>query len=118
MNSDSYIKSADKSRTASVFYYLVALIILAVTVGFYINNVLEFDQLIKKNKDLKEKLLSIDQNNMRHKVEIEKLSSYERISKIASEKFDMVKNDSAVDKREITVPVETNETEKSKIEHK
>jgi len=112
LKGDNYIKSTDKFRTASVFYYLVSLIILAVTVGFYINNVLEFDKLIKTNKDLKEKLLSIDQNNVRHKVEIEKLSSYERISKLASEKFNMVKNDSAVDKREITVPVERKEKDK------
>ncbi len=82
--------------------------------GFYINNVIEFDKIIKKNKYLKEKLLSIDQNNMRHIVEIEKLSSYDRISRIASEKFNMIKNDSAVDKREIKVPVEIKESNKEK----
>lgn len=113
MNSDYYQKSGKISKTASVFYYLISFIVLAVTVGFYINNTVEVDKLIKKNKDLKEKLLSINQNNMHLKVEIEKLSSYERISRIASEKFDMVKNDSAVDKREIAIPPDVKQRDKT-----
>ncbi|MBN1633544.1 MAG: cell division protein FtsL [Ignavibacteria bacterium] len=108
MNSEYSKKSGKISRKASVFYYLISFLILAVTVGFYINNTIEVDKLIKKNKELKEKLLSINQDNMHYKVEIEKLSSYERISRIAAEKFNMIKNDSAIDKRDITIPVEEN----------
>lgn len=114
MNSEYNNKSVKKSKTVSVFYYLISFIVLALTVGFYINNTVEVDKLIKRNKDLKEKLLSINQDNMHLKVEIEKLSSYERISKIASEKFNMVKNDSLIDKREITIPLEEKEADKKK----
>lgn len=114
LNGNNYIKPLRKTKKSSVFYYLISLIILAATVGFYINNAIEFDKLIKKNKNLKEKLLSINQNNMRLKVEIEKLSSFERISKLAYEKFNMVKNDSAIDKREITIPLEDKENYKQR----
>lgn len=114
MNSEYNNKSGKTSKTVSVFYYLISFTVLALTVGFYINNTVEVDKLIKKNKDLKEKLLSINQDNMHLKVEIEKLSSYERISKIASEKFNMVKNDSLIDKREITIPLEEKEADNKK----
>ena len=112
MYSDYNNKSGKMSKTVSVFYYLISFIVLAITVGFYINNTVEVDKIIKQNKDLKEKLLAINQDNMHLKVEIEKLSSYERISKIASEKFNMIKIDSLIDKREITVPLEEKETDK------
>ena len=70
------------------------------------------EKAIRWSGVLKEKLLAINQDNMHLKVEIEKLSSYERISKIASEKFNMIKIDSLIDKREITVPLEEKETDK------
>lgn len=114
MKNDYYIEPVRKSRTASVFYYLLSFLILAVTVGFYINSVIEVNKLIGKNKNLKEKLLSVNQSNMRLKVEIEKLSSYDRISRLASEKFNMVKDDSAIEKKEIAIPVEEKETVKNK----
>jgi len=94
------------SKKTIVIYYSVLFSLIAFAVGFYINNALEVNKLIKKNKELKEKLISFNQNNLKTKIEIENLSSFERICKIAAEKLNMIKVDTAVDKRELNVKIE------------
>ncbi|MGB9697042.1 MAG: hypothetical protein ACP5P3_08345 [Ignavibacteria bacterium] len=74
-------------RQISVFQFLINLLILAVTLIFYLNNIIAVDQLIIYNNQLKNEILRYQQNNNILVMERDKLLSYERIKSIAIEKF-------------------------------
>jgi len=94
----------DKRRKKiSVFYTLIVFIVLIVLIGFYINNIIVFNNLIRKNKELREKLVQLGLDNYKKKMEIESLTSFIRIKKLVSEKMNMTYNENAIDKREIVV---------------
>ncbi len=95
--------TAEKKKNISVFNILIAFVLVAASVGFYINNVVLFNTDIKKNKDLKEKLDNVGQTNLKFKNEIEKLTSFERIKNLAAEKLNMVYVDSAFDKNNLII---------------
>lgn len=95
--------TAGKKKNISVFNILIAFVLVAASIGFYINNVVLFNTDIKKNKDLKEKLDNVGQTNLKFKNEIEKLTSFERIKNLAAEKLNMVYVDSAFDKNNLII---------------
>ncbi len=92
-----------RRRKISVFYTLIVFIVLIVLTGFYINNIIVFNNLIRKNKELREKLVQMGLDNYKKKMEIESLTSFIRIKKLVSEKMNMTYNENAIDKREIVV---------------
>ncbi len=95
--------TAEKKKNISVFNILIAFVLVAASVGFYINNVVLFNTDIKKNKDLKERLDNVGQTNLKFRNEIEKLTSFERIKTLAAEKLNMVYVDSAFDKNNLII---------------
>ncbi len=90
--------TVEKKKNISVFYVLISLLLIAGSLGFAINNVIQFNSDIKKNKELKERIENIGQTNLKFRNEIEKLTSFERIKNLAAEKLNMIYSDSAVDK--------------------
>ncbi|MCX7833232.1 MAG: hypothetical protein N2490_03365 [Ignavibacteria bacterium] len=58
---------------------------------------------MKKNKELKEKSVQIKSENSKKKMEIESLTSFVRIKTLVNEKFGMIYNENAIDKREILI---------------
>lgn len=94
---------SEKNKNISVFYVLVTFILIAASIGFYINNIVLFNSNIKKNKDLKERIENIEQTNLKFKNEIEKLTSFERIKNLAYDKLNMVYIDSSVDRTNLII---------------
>ena len=93
--------TAEKKKNISVFYVLIALLLIAGSLGFAINNKIQFNNEIKKNKELKERVENIGQTNLKFRNEIEKLTSFERIKNLASDKLNMIYSDTAVDKSNV-----------------
>jgi cell division protein FtsL len=82
-------KTTDKKikRRISIFQLLIFLFILSGVVVFYINNIIAVNQLISKNNELKDAINKAVQVNYTYQIEIERLSSYDRIKTPAYEKF-------------------------------
>jgi cell division protein FtsL len=74
-------------RRISIFQLLIFLFILSAVVVFYINNIIVVNQLISKNNELKDAINKTVQTNYTYQIEIERLSSFDRIKTLASEKF-------------------------------
>jgi cell division protein FtsL len=82
-------QTSDKKvkRKISIFQLLIFLFILSAIMVFYINNIITVNQLISKNNELKDAMNKTAQTNYSYQIEIERLSSYDRIKSLASEKF-------------------------------
>lgn len=93
--------TAEKKKNISVFYVLIAFLLIAGSLGFAINNKIQFNTEIKKNKELKERIENIGQTNLKFRNEIEKLTSFERIKNLASDKLNMIYSDTTVDKSNV-----------------
>lgn len=63
---------------------------------FYINNIIIVNQLISKNNELKDAINKAVQTNYSYQIEIERLSSYDRIKPLASDKFGLILSDTVV----------------------
>lgn len=74
-------------RKISIFQLLIFLFVLSAIMVFYINNIIIVNQLISKNNELKEDINRTVQTNFSYQIEIERLSSFDRIKVLASEKF-------------------------------
>jgi cell division protein FtsL len=74
-------------KRISIFQLLIFLFILSAVIVFYINNIIAVNQLISKNNELKDVINKAVQTNYTYQIEIERLSSYDRIKALASEKF-------------------------------
>ena len=70
-----------------IFQLLIFLFILSAVVVFYINNIIVVNQLISKNNELKDAINKAVQMNYTYQIEIERLSSFDRVKVLASEKF-------------------------------
>jgi cell division protein FtsL len=90
-------------RKISIFQLLIFLFILSGSVVFYINNIIAVNQLIGKNNDLKEAINKTVQANYTYQIEIERLSSYDRIKPIAVEKFNLKLSDTVVSSNEYLI---------------
>ncbi len=77
------------NKKISVFYTLILLVVLITLTGLYINNIVAFNNLMKNNKELKEKLVQINLDNNKKKMEIESLTSFMRVKTIVGDKLNM-----------------------------
>ncbi|MCX6162289.1 MAG: hypothetical protein NTV87_13275 [Ignavibacteriae bacterium] len=91
----------NKKKHISIFYSLLALLFLSGIIVFYINNIINVNKLIFANNELKENISKTAQSNNQYQIEIEKLTTFEKIRKIAEEKFGLKISDSSVIDRKI-----------------
>jgi cell division protein FtsL len=90
------IKEKKTGKKISVFYVLIGFFVFAFIIGIYINNVLIVNELTVNNNNLKESFDKEMQKNDMLRSEMEKLSSYERIRVIATEKLELRFFDTAI----------------------
>jgi cell division protein FtsL len=90
-------------RKISIFQLLIFLFILTGVIVFYINNIIAVNQLIGKNNDLKEAINKNIQANYTYRIEIERLTSYDRIKVLAAEKFNLKLSDTIVSSNEYLI---------------
>lgn len=90
-------------RRISIFQLLIFLFILSGVIVFYINNIIAVNQLIGKNNELKEAINKSVQSNYSLQIEIERLSSYDRIKPIAAEKFNLKLSDTVLNSSEYLI---------------
>ena len=88
-------KTPDKKvkRRISIFQLLIFLFILSGVIVFYINNIIAVNQLISKNNELKDAINKTVQVNYTYQIEIERLSSYDRIKSLVTDKFGLKLSD-------------------------
>ncbi len=77
----------DKKRKISIFWVISFFLLLSSSSVFLVNNIIAVNNLIKDVNALKDDHIKVVQINNSLKMEIEKLSSYDRIMKIAEEKL-------------------------------
>jgi cell division protein FtsL len=92
-----------KNKKISIFQFLILIFLLAGIVVFYINNIIVVNQLISKNNELKDEINKAIQTNYSLKIEIEKLSSYERIKLLSAERFQLKTNGTFFDDKNIII---------------
>lgn len=76
-------------KKISIFYFLVFMIMTSIILLVYISNIIYINELAVSNNNLKEEIKKNIQSNDQLRIEIEKLSSYERISMLATERFNI-----------------------------
>ena len=91
------MKKVKPGRKISVFYFLVLLIITSVILVIYINNIISVNTLSIGNNNLREEINKSIQNNELLRAEAEKLSSFERVKTIVSEKYNLTYKDNSTD---------------------
>jgi len=91
----------NSGKKISIFYVLIGLIISAVIIAMYINNVINVNQLSSKNNELKQQLKEALQNNDGMRTEIEKMCTFDKINAAAIEKLHMKYDDSSIIKDRI-----------------
>lgn len=87
------------NRKISIFYFLIMLIITSVIVVIYINNIIAVNQLAAGNNAIKEEIRKNVQTNDLLRTEAERLSSFERVKSIASEKYNLSYKENSVDEK-------------------
>lgn len=91
------MKNSNQGKKISVFYFLIMLIITSVILVIYINNIITVNALSVQNNNLKEEINKNIQSNELLRAEAEKLSSFERVKSIVSEKYDLTYKDNPED---------------------
>ena len=94
-------KNQNSEKKISIFYVLIALIICAVIVALYINNVINVNQLSSRNNELKQLIMETLQNNDGMRTEIEKMCTFEKINSSAVDKLHMKYDESSIVKEQI-----------------
>jgi cell division protein FtsL len=87
------------NKKISIFYFLIMLIITSVIVVIYINNIIAVNQLAAGNNAIKEEIRKNVQTNDLLRTEAERLSSFERVKSIASEKYNLSYKENSVDEK-------------------
>ena len=87
----------------SIFQFLIYVMVLAGIIVFYINNIISVNQLISGNNEIKDAINKTLQSGYAYRIEIEKLSSYERIKTLAMEKFHMKPAETAFEDKNIII---------------
>lgn len=88
-----------KKNKISIFYFLIFLIITSIILVIYINNIIYVNQLSISNNNLKEEIKKHIQTNDILRTETEKLSSFERVKSIASEKFNLSYKENSIEEK-------------------
>ncbi|MDD5363179.1 MAG: cell division protein FtsL [Ignavibacteria bacterium] len=73
----------------SIFWMIVFFITFSAISVFLINNIISVNKLNRDISELKDNLGKVNQTNNSYRIEIEKLSSYDRIKKLAEEKLNL-----------------------------
>ncbi|HEY5534052.1 MAG TPA: hypothetical protein VIL99_03810 [Ignavibacteria bacterium] len=92
-----------KKIKISIFNILILLLITAVFIALYINNIINVNRLVSGNNELKTNLTELSGNNDALKTEIEKLITFEKINNYAVEKLKMKYLESSVEKENIVI---------------
>lgn len=87
----------------SVFYALLSLTLIAILIVFYINNIIASNNLSVQTNKLKSEINDVKQTNDFLMTEVEKLSSFERIKRVAEERLNMVYSDSVIDEGKVII---------------
>lgn len=91
-------------KKISIFYFLVFMIMTSIILLVYISNIIYINELAVSNNNLKEEIKKNIQSNDQLRIEIEKLSSYERISTLATERFNIsYRENSAVEDKNLII---------------
>lgn len=90
-------------KKISIFYFLIMLIITSVILVIYINNIIVVNNLLTSNNDLREEIRKHIQENEMLRADIEKMSSYDRINSLASEKFGLTYKENATENSSIVI---------------
>ncbi|MEO8664866.1 MAG: hypothetical protein ABI462_05160 [Ignavibacteria bacterium] len=90
-------------KKISVFYFLILLIITSVILVIYINNIIEVNSLSVGNNLLRDEINKNVQTNELLRAEAEKLSSFERIKSIVSEKYNLSYKDNSTEDTKIVL---------------
>ncbi len=84
-------KPSTEKRILSKWNALIVLIVTAVLMILYVSNVIEVKSLLKETSYLKKQAEMIEDKNLLLSTKINELESPERITKIARDKFGMIK---------------------------
>jgi cell division protein FtsL len=79
----------NERRKISIFWVISFFLLLSSSSVFLINNIIAVNKLIKEMNLVKDDIAKVNQTNNSLKMEIEKLSTYDRIKKIAEEKLNL-----------------------------
>jgi len=79
----------NEKRKISLFWVITFFLVLSSSSVFLINNIIAVNKLITEVNTVKDDIVKANQANNLLKMEIEKLSSYDRIKKIAEEKLNL-----------------------------
>ncbi len=93
----------EKTKRFSIFNVLIALIVIAVITGFFINNIININQLSSGNNELRKNLSDLTNSNDEMKTEIEKLITFDKINYIAGEKLKMKYSENSFEKEAIII---------------
>ncbi len=93
----------ENTKRFSIFNVLIALIVIAVITGFFINNIININRLSASNNELRKNLSDFINSNDEMKTEIEKLITFDKINSIAGEKLKMKYSDNSVEKEAIII---------------
>lgn len=91
------MKKVKEGNKISVFYFLILLIITSVILVIYINNLIAVNTLSVSNNNLKEEINKNIQVNDLLRSEAEKLSSFERVKSIVTQKYNLTYKDNSTD---------------------
>jgi|GEM_PF-807739 len=96
MNKKSNLKK-NRNKKISIFYFLIGMIMTSVILVIYISNIIYVNKLTVSNNEIKEEIKKNVQINSMLRTDAEKLSSFDRIKSIASEKFNLAYKENSVD---------------------
>jgi len=92
-----------ENNKISVFYFIIVLVILAISTAFVVHNIIYVNQMTQSTNELKESISRESQKNDFYRAEIEKLSGFERIRQLAEEKLNLKFSESALDLKNVIV---------------
>ena len=93
----------EKTKRFSIFNVLIALIVIAVITGFFINNIININRLSSDNNELRKNLSDLTNSNDEMKTAIEKLITFDKINFIAGEKLKMKYSENSFEKEAIII---------------
>jgi len=96
------MKKSDRKKI-SIFYFLIFLILTSLVLVIYISNIIYINEIALINNNLKEEINKNIQTNSQLRIEQERLSSFERISKLAKDKFGISYKENAIDNSKLII---------------
>ncbi len=95
--------SAKNTKKVSLFYVILIMVALCVTVVVYVSNSIEIKKLAVNNNLLKEEIKRHVQANDMLSNEVEMLSSFDRISSLAGKKFSLKYKESSIAEKNVVL---------------